>query len=181
MTLTLNNLLKLPIIGPALRNTSLPSRTCPADRWHFTKCPSCQCNGHSNCINGTCMSCHNQTMGSNCEKCISGYWGSPLNRGKCQLCQCNDQAKECHPETGKCYCNTKGYIGDHCEKCDLINHYYADPTRNGSCYCKLVVYLYFFYDDRKWPVFFCDTMECITDPVYVSLRHKERPGYLQSG
>ena len=51
-------------------------------------------------------------------------------------CECNDQGSECHPETGKCYCTTKGIAGDHCERCDTNNHYHGDPTNKGSCFCK---------------------------------------------
>lgn len=51
-------------------------------------------------------------------------------------CECNDQGTECHPDTGKCYCTTKGIAGDHCERCDTHNNYHGDPTNKGSCYCK---------------------------------------------
>ena len=29
----------------------------------------------------------------------------------------------CHPLTGRCFCTTKGVVGDHCERCDIGNHY----------------------------------------------------------
>lgn len=115
---------------------SSASAKCPQQHWYFTKCPPCQCNGHSHCRNGTCIQCKNLTTGPNCEKCIMGYWGSPVNGGVCNPCHCNGQAKQCHPETGKCYCTTKGLTGDHCDKCDATNHYHPDPTKSGSCYCK---------------------------------------------
>lgn len=81
------------------------------------------------------MSCGNLTTGSHCEYCIKGYWGNPVNGGKCTQCSCNNQAEDCHRESGKCYCSTKGIIGDQCEKCDTTNHYHPDPN-NKSCYCK---------------------------------------------
>lgn len=128
------------IPGPTLHIQSLPSSTCPSDRWHFTTCPACQCNGHASCKGNTsiCNGCKNLTVGAHCEKCIPGYWGSPVNGGKCQVCECNGHALQCHPETGKCFCTTKGLAGDHCEKCDHTNHYTGDPSNKGSCYCKSV-------------------------------------------
>lgn len=75
-------------------------------------------------------------MGAHCEKCIPGYWGNPINGGKCQKCECNGQATQCHSENGKCYCTTKGLAGDHCEKCDATNHYYEDSINKGNCYCE---------------------------------------------
>lgn len=59
-------------------------------------------------------------------------------------CECNDQATLCHPESGKCFCTTKGLAGDHCEKCDGVNHYHPDPSIKGSCYCK-----YFFTNETS--------------------------------
>ena len=50
-------------------------------------------------------------------------------------CQCNNQAKECNHKTGRCHCTTKGIIGEKCDRCDIVNHYYGDPVKN-SCYCK---------------------------------------------
>lgn len=31
--------------------------------------------------------------------------------------------QHCHPLTGRCFCTTKGVVGDHCERCDIANHY----------------------------------------------------------
>lgn len=124
--------------GPNLHDQSLPSSTCPSERWHFTTCPKCQCNGHSICDgSGHCVQpCRNDSVGHHCEKCRDGYWGNPVNGGRCQQCQCNGQATKCNHESGKCYCTTKGLTGDHCEKCDAPNHYTGDPSNKGSCYCK---------------------------------------------
>lgn len=124
--------------GPTLHTQSLPSSTCPPERWHFTTCPLCQCNGHASCNGNTsiCLPCNNLTTGNHCEHCSKGYYGNPVNGGKCQPCECNKQADNCHPETGKCYCTTKGLTGDHCEKCDATNHYHSDPINKDSCYCE---------------------------------------------
>lgn len=64
-----------------------------------------------------------------------------MNGGKCHKCHCNDKAKQCHPETGKCFCTTKGLIGDHCDKCDTTNHYLEDPANNKSCFCRFLQFL----------------------------------------
>lgn len=124
---------------------------CPAQRWFFTHCPSCQCNGHSACgTDGrTCMQpCQNLTTGANCERCRTGFWGNPVNGGACQRCACNGQAEHCHHETAKCYCSTKGLAGDHCEKCDATNHYHGDPSK-GSCYYDLTIDYQFTFNLSK--------------------------------
>ncbi|KAG5869328.1 hypothetical protein JTB14_005136 [Gonioctena quinquepunctata] len=136
--------------GPTLHTQSLPSSTCPPERWHFTTCPACQCNGHASCLENSsvCMPCGNLTSGSHCEFCMKGYWGNPVNGGKCQPCQCNKQADECHRESGKCFCTTKGIIGDQCEKCDTANHYHSDPN-NKSCYYDLTIDYQFTFNLSK--------------------------------
>lgn len=123
---------------------------CPAHRWHFTHCPSCQCNGHSTCDDDrTCRQpCANLTTGQYCERCKTGYWGNPINGGICQKCECNGQATHCHHETAKCYCSTKGLAGDHCEKCDATNHYHGDPSK-GSCYYDLTIDYQFTFNLSK--------------------------------
>lgn len=123
---------------------------CPVHRWHFTNCPSCQCNGHSTCPDSkTCKQpCGNLTTGANCEKCKSGYWGNPVNGGICQKCDCRGQATTCQSETGKCFCSTKGLAGDRCEKCDATNHYHGDPTK-GTCYYDLTIDYQFTFNLSK--------------------------------
>ena len=56
-------------------------------------------------------------------------------------CQCNGQASTCDHQSGRCHCTTKGIIGDHCEKCDKVNHYYGDPVKE-SCFCKSHIEVY---------------------------------------
>ncbi|KAG8231674.1 hypothetical protein J437_LFUL007448 [Ladona fulva] len=110
---------------------------CKRNNWYFTQCPTCQCNGHSTCANGTNVCnqpCANLTHGAHCQHCVLGYYGNPVNGGRCNPCECNDQGTQCHSETGKCYCTTKGIVGDHCERCDQQNHYFGDPTEHGSCF-----------------------------------------------
>lgn len=127
----------------------LEQMECPANHWHFTHCPSCQCNGHSTCDDGsTCGSCDGHVYGPNCDKCKPGYWGNPVNGGSCQKCDCNNQATNCNPESGKCYCSTKGLAGDHCEKCDATNHYHGDPKKD-SCYYDLTIDYQFTFNLSK--------------------------------
>lgn len=48
---------------------------------------ACQCNGHSKCLpnSSVCIQpCGNLTYGPHCDKCISGYYGNPLNGATCQ-------------------------------------------------------------------------------------------------
>ncbi|GLV41896.1 distracted [Carabus blaptoides fortunei] len=137
--------------GPNLHDHSLPSSTCPPERWHFTTCPACQCNGHASCHanSSQCQPCGDLTTGHHCESCISGYWGNPVNGGRCELCDCNGQATQCNAETGKCYCTTKGLTGDHCEKCDATNHYHGDPSNKGSCYYDLTIDYQFTFNLSK--------------------------------
>jgi len=57
-------------------------------------------------------------------------------------CSCNNQGTQCTSETGKCFCTTKGIIGDHCERCDVSGLYHGDPTNKGSCFCELTNRIY---------------------------------------
>ncbi|KAK0165280.1 hypothetical protein PV328_003808 [Microctonus aethiopoides] len=124
---------------------------CTFEQWFFTKCPTCQCNGHSTCHGNStdCIKpCGNLTRGTHCDKCIPGYYGSPLNGATCQPCSCNDQGTECTSETGKCFCTTKGIVGDHCERCDVSSLYHGDPTK-GSCFYDLAIDYQFTFNLSK--------------------------------
>jgi len=116
---------------------------CPRESshaWHFVDCPACQCNGHSNCslsenLDVCSQPCAHKTEGEHCERCAEGYFGVATNGGTCEKCRCNGNAASCDHASGRCHCTTKGIIGDHCEKCDRVNHYYGDPVKD-SCFCK---------------------------------------------
>ncbi|XP_014290004.2 attractin-like protein 1 isoform X1 [Halyomorpha halys] len=144
--------------GVCLQGGNNPPSNCPKKHWYFTHCPSCQCNGHSTCVNNSsvCVQpCGNLTAGDHCETCIPGYYGNPVNGGNCTRCECNNHGSHCFPDTGKCYCTTKGIIGDHCEKCDTQNHYHGDPTNHGSCFYDLTIDYQFTFnlskkDDRHY-------------------------------
>ncbi|XP_053619470.1 attractin-like protein 1 isoform X2 [Plodia interpunctella] len=126
-------------------------RLCAQHRWHFTRCPACQCNGHSYCDSQSrCVQpCGGRAIGDHCETCAPGHWGNPLNGGVCTPCECNAQAVACAPDTGRCYCSTKGLAGDRCDKCDNTNHYHADVYNKGACYYDLAVDYQFTFNLSK--------------------------------
>ncbi|XP_060806928.1 attractin-like protein 1 [Amyelois transitella] len=126
-------------------------RVCAQHRWHFTRCPACQCNGHSYCDSqARCVQpCSGRAIGDHCETCAPGHWGNPLNGGVCTPCECNAQAVACAPDTGRCYCSTKGLAGDRCDKCDNTNHYHADVYNKGACYYDLAVDYQFTFNLSK--------------------------------
>ncbi|XP_017848030.1 attractin-like protein 1 isoform X2 [Drosophila busckii] len=136
------------VVGGAL--SPYDKTECALKHWFFTSCPRCNCNGHSYCNDQQhCeQPCNNLTSGAHCEKCRTGYWGNAINGGQCQRCECNNQGDYCHADTGKCFCNTKGIVGDHCEKCDTQNHYIGDPLR-GSCYYELTIDYQFTFNLSK--------------------------------
>ncbi|XP_053204126.1 attractin-like protein 1 [Panonychus citri] len=132
-------------VGKCMEGSYMSPRipeSCPAKRWHFVSCPDCQCNGHSHCTPETsvCENCKDLTEGLNCQKCMEGHYGNPVNGGTCRPCFCYNHSSKCNSESGKCYCTTKGIIGHHCDKCDESSHYYGNPTEpGGSCYYNLSV------------------------------------------
>ncbi|CAG0906574.1 unnamed protein product, partial [Cyprideis torosa] len=69
-------------LAPALGSNS----TCFKRLWFFSECPTCQCNGHSYCINETdvcAQPCLDSTEGPHCDTCIPGFHGNPVNGGTC--------------------------------------------------------------------------------------------------
>uniref|UniRef100_W5MAH2 Multiple EGF like domains 8 n=1 Tax=Lepisosteus oculatus TaxID=7918 RepID=W5MAH2_LEPOC len=75
------------------------------------------------------------TMGSRCQACSPGSFGSAVSKGGCVPCQCNghgDPSRSyCDNTTGECYC-THYTEGPHCERC--VSGYYGDPRDNGTCF-----------------------------------------------
>lgn len=61
----------------------------------------CECNGHSDCAGPDrlteCLSCQNNTQGSQCQRCKPLYVGNPVDHGKCIPCSdyCNGHAHIC--------------------------------------------------------------------------------------
>lgn len=145
--------------GPYMWNGthySLVINACPVSHWHFSLCPDCQCNGHSNCLSpNVCHKpCKHLTEGTHCQYCMAGYYGNPINGGNCTPCSCHSHSVFCNRESGKCHCTTKGITGHHCEKCDEQNNYMGNPQEEGgTCFYNLTMgYQYTFNmskpDDR---------------------------------
>ncbi|XP_066575426.1 multiple epidermal growth factor-like domains protein 8 [Amia ocellicauda] len=97
----------------------------------------CLCNFHSTCLSGpgVCDQCQDWTEGAQCERCLSGSFGSAVSRGGCVPCQCNGHGDltrgYCDPQTGHCHC-AQHTEGQHCERCSP--GYYGDPRNNGTCF-----------------------------------------------
>lgn len=108
------------------------------------RCVPCDCNGHARCdpVSGECGECTHNTTGPNCSRCAPGHYGDPA-RGPCLPCACPllDEANNFSPncalagDDGEQFVCTQcplGYIGDHCETCDV--GYWGAPSRlGGSC------------------------------------------------
>ncbi|KAJ0062934.1 hypothetical protein NL108_009424 [Boleophthalmus pectinirostris] len=128
----------LPGLPPSPQ-PALNATMCPGDakyNWSFIHCPACQCNGHSQCVNE-----------SVCEKC------EDLTTGR-HSCKCNGHASMCNPNTGKCFCTTKGIKGDRCHLCEVENRYQGNPLK-GTCYYTLLIDYQFTFslsqeDDRYY-------------------------------
>lgn len=61
--------------------SSQSKQTCKADKWYFTECPICQCNGHSQCKPGTSICnkpCLHDTEGEHCEECTFHFLTSKI-------------------------------------------------------------------------------------------------------
>lgn len=92
-------------------------------------CIKCDCNGHSESCNadtGQCF-CEHNTTGENCDRCLPGFYGNPLNGtpNDCKPCACplideqNNFSPSCQLDSNDsgfvCTQCPVGYTGDHCE------------------------------------------------------------------
>lgn len=101
---------------------------CPETRKNFAK--GCHMIGDEvSCI------CKQGYTGPRCDKCLSGYYGSPhLLDGKCEPCNCNRdgiRSEGCHPLTGQCDC-ADGINGLQCDRCEQRRH----VLERGKCTCE---------------------------------------------
>ncbi|XP_063877309.1 laminin subunit alpha-1-like isoform X1 [Scylla paramamosain] len=100
----------------------------------------CECNGRSETCDsetGVCQNCRDNTMGPNCEVCVTGYYGNP-DLGPCKPCACPTRlqnfAETCQADRYAEYvCNCRvGYTGNRCNRCAY--GYYGNPSQpGGSC------------------------------------------------
>ncbi|XP_078668926.1 attractin-like protein 1 [Branchiostoma floridae x Branchiostoma belcheri] len=138
-----------PMVGGSGGDFHLNTTVCPVNRWYFTSCPDCQCNGHSTCGNSSvCQQCQDLTQGTHCEQCVPGYYGDATNGGNCTACQCHGHADHCNAQNGDCYCNTKGIIGKGCDRCDVSHRYFGDPV-TGTCYYDCLIDYQFTFNLSK--------------------------------
>ena len=100
----------------------------------LTACTNCNINGTLDeiCdrVTGDCL-CREYIVGPDCDSCIIGYYGNPINGGDCLPCACpsvsNSHSATCHLEDdGQPICDSceQGYTGSRCEVCD--NGYSGD-------------------------------------------------------
>ncbi|KAJ8669684.1 hypothetical protein QAD02_000943, partial [Eretmocerus hayati] len=112
------------------------------------KCIRCDCNNHSascDISTGECSTCEHNTVGPKCDRCMTGYYGDATRGtpGDCMRCACpltipsNNFSPNCQMDnsdySGISYVCTQcptGYMGDHCEMCDI--GYYGNPLIPGS-------------------------------------------------
>uniref|UniRef100_H3AL54 Laminin subunit alpha 5 n=1 Tax=Latimeria chalumnae TaxID=7897 RepID=H3AL54_LATCH len=115
----------------------------PATTASANECEPCNCNGHAfdcyydpevdqhrasvdrrdqNRGGGVCMECQHHTTGINCERCVPGYYRSPLHPVEsalaCSACSCASEFMDgtCEDLTGRCYCKPN-YTGPNCGAC----------------------------------------------------------------
>ncbi|XP_076315805.1 laminin subunit alpha-like [Tachypleus tridentatus] len=85
-------------------------------------CQPCNCSGNSNScdsITGECQSCLNNTFGTACELCASGYYGDAVLKKNCKQCECNKCGTDrCDHRIGSCHCKPN-VVGTACDECDV--------------------------------------------------------------
>ncbi|KAL7642435.1 UNVERIFIED_CONTAM: hypothetical protein RMT77_006996 [Armadillidium vulgare] len=100
----------------------------------------CKCNGRANICDpetGICQNCRENTSGSHCEVCATGYFGDPM-KGRCKPCACPSRqqnfANTCQADPYSeyiCHCR-EGYTGNKCERC--AKGFFGNPSElGGSC------------------------------------------------
>ncbi|XP_052864377.1 LOW QUALITY PROTEIN: laminin subunit alpha-1-like [Anopheles cruzii] len=110
--------------------------------------PCSMCHGHAATCDletGACAACLHHTVGTNCERCLAGFYGNATvgRVDDCRPCACplpvagNNFSPHCQAKGGEhgpgeyvCTQCPVGYTGDHCELCD--DGYYGEPTEVGG-------------------------------------------------
>ncbi|KAJ9598480.1 hypothetical protein L9F63_010833, partial [Diploptera punctata] len=123
--------------GDATQGTPSDCLRCACPRLEAGNNFSPQCELDDNDAGYICTDCPQGYDGDHCEKCSSGFYGSPLELGStCKRCECG--GGPCDERTGQCLrCrgNTEGW---RCERC-LPNHY-GDPAQADCkpCECNVL-------------------------------------------
>ena len=108
-----------------------------------TSCSQCICSGNidfsvpnsCNTTTGQCTLCINNSTGSNCDQCLSGFYGNASIQ-TCQTCQCNSVGSVtlfCESNSGQCYCRPN-VAGRQCDSC-LPDHFNFNSLGCSSCLC----------------------------------------------
>uniref|UniRef100_A0A4X2LIV4 Laminin subunit beta 2 n=1 Tax=Vombatus ursinus TaxID=29139 RepID=A0A4X2LIV4_VOMUR len=98
-------------------------------------CSECRCSPEGSTslacdpLSGQCP-CQPGVTGRRCDQCLPGQWGFP----RCQPCECNGHAEQCHPHTGVCQACGDATTGRHCERCQ--DGYYGDPVLGSGQQCR---------------------------------------------
>ncbi|XP_069690531.1 laminin subunit alpha-2 isoform X2 [Periplaneta americana] len=115
--------------GDATRGLSSDCKRCACPLLEISNnfSPNCELQSEdSSSTTYICTDCPQGYEGNHCERCSSGYYGSPLEPGStCKICDCG--GGPCDTRTGQCLqCrgNTEGWNCEHC----LPNHY-GDPEQ----------------------------------------------------
>ena len=99
-------------------------------------CLQCNCNGQTldcDLVTGTCLNCSGNTTGSNCERCIDGFYGDPTRGIPCMPCNCplagNSFSPTCSlnltDSQSTCDNCAPGYTGRNCEIC--MDGFFGNP------------------------------------------------------
>ncbi|KAG8439906.1 hypothetical protein GDO86_005899 [Hymenochirus boettgeri] len=114
-----------PLLQNCKKCVCNPLGTNVQDCSGYEEIGECVCNKTT----GQCP-CLPDVIGTNCDRCASGYWGLAVKKG-CEPCNCNTEnsfGSQCNQFTGQCLCKPN-YTGKNCDECE--ENYYGNP--NAKC------------------------------------------------
>ncbi|XP_065078697.1 multiple epidermal growth factor-like domains protein 8 [Ochlerotatus camptorhynchus] len=92
----------------------------------------CQCNGHSNCAGpdqlDKCLHCHNNTLGTQCEKCMPFFVRDPRNNGECIPC-----SDYCYGHTDLCVAKNMEQVVKNMSRVELTSYLIEGPQSDAVC------------------------------------------------